>query len=165
MSNIFEDERNIDTLHGRYLTFSLGKDIYGIAIKYVVEIIGIQSITAVPEVPQYIKGVINLRGKIIPVIDVRMKFGKESIDYNDRTCIIVIEIGDVTVGLIVDKVDEVLTAEDQDVALPPANRSGFENRYIMGIIKTGVKKQMLLECEKLVKGNIPDISLSQEIRL
>ena len=163
MSEIFEEERSIDTLQGRYLTFTLGEDIYGIAIKYVVEIIGIQSITAVPKVPHYIMGVINLRGKIIPVIDVRMKFGKEPIEYNDRTCIIVIEIGDVSLGLIVDRVDEVLTAEDEDIAAPPANRSGFDNRYIMGIVRIGTKKQLLLDCEKLVKGDMPGLESIEEI--
>ncbi|GHU50849.1 chemotaxis protein CheW [Clostridia bacterium] len=160
MTEIFDDEaRGEDTLQGRYLTFTLGDDIYGIAIKFVVEIIGIQSITIVPEVPQYIKGIINLRGKIIPVIDVRLKFGKEPEEYNDRTCIIVIEIGEVSVGLIVDKVDEVLTIEDQDIAAPPANRTGFENRYIMGIGKIGNDVQLLLDCEKLVKGEMSGLEM------
>ncbi|MDR0569630.1 MAG: chemotaxis protein CheW [Clostridiales Family XIII bacterium] len=153
MSDIFDEElKGEDTLQDRFLTFTLGEDVYGIAIKYVVEIIGIQSITVVPEVPHYIKGIINLRGKIIPVIDVRLKFGKEAIEYDDRTCIIVIEIGDVSVGLIVDKVDEVLTIEESDIAAPPANRSRFENRYIMGIGKINNNVQLLLDCEKLVKG-------------
>jgi purine-binding chemotaxis protein CheW len=165
MSEIFEEEREIDTLHDRYLTFTLGMDIYGIAIKYVVEIIGIQSITAVPKVPHYIMGVINLRGKVIPVIDVRLKFGKESTEYNDRTCVIVIEIGDVTLGLIVDRVDEVLTAEENDLAQPPANRSGFDNRYVMAIVKIGTKKQLLLDVEKLVKGDMPGLENIEEIAL
>jgi purine-binding chemotaxis protein CheW len=152
MAEVFEETiQEEDTLQGRFLTFSLGEDIYGIAIKYVVEIIGIQSITVVPEVPHYIKGIINLRGKVIPVIDVRLKFGKEPAEYNDRTCIIVIEIGDVSVGLIVDNVDEVLTIEEGDTAAPPANRTGFENRYIMGIGKIGNRIQLLLDCQKLLR--------------
>jgi purine-binding chemotaxis protein CheW len=150
---IKEEIQEEDTLRGRFLTFTLVEDVYGLPIEYVVEIIGIQSITIVPNVPAYIKGIINLRGKIIPVIDVRLKFGKEPAEYNDRTCVIVIEISDVSVGLIVDNVDEVLTIEDDNIAAPPANRMGFENRYIMGIGKINGKVQLLLDCEKLLLGD------------
>jgi purine-binding chemotaxis protein CheW len=150
---IKEEIQEEDTLRGRFLTFTLVDDVYGLPIEYVVEIIGIQSITIVPNAPQYIKGIINLRGKIIPVIDVRLKFSKEPAEYNDRTCVIVIEISDVSVGLIVDNVDEVLTIEDGNIAAPPANRMGFENRYIMGIGKINGKVQLLLDCEKLLLGD------------
>jgi len=98
-----------------------------------------------------VKGIINLRGKIIPVIDVRLKFGKPSIEYNDRTCIVVIDITEVSVGLIVDNVDEVLTIGDENIAAPPANKTGFENKYIKGIGKAGEIVQLLLDCEKLLK--------------
>ncbi|MGV8906016.1 MAG: chemotaxis protein CheW [Acetobacterium sp.] len=147
--NNFEE----DTQHGRFLTFSLEEEVFGIEIKYVTEIVGIQSITKVPEVPTYIKGIINLRGKIIPVIDVRLKFGKEAIEYNDRTCIIVIDIQDVSVGLIVDNVEEVLTIDDEAISPPPANKTGFENRFIKGIGMVGGKVQLLLECERLLKNS------------
>ena len=140
-----------DTQHGRFLTFTLDDEVYGIEIQHVTEIIGIQSITKVPEVPDYVKGIINLRGKIIPVIDVRLKFSKPAMEYDDRTCIVVIDINDVSVGLIVDNVDEVLTIDDEDIAAPPANKTGFENRYIKGIGKAGDKVQLLLDCEKLLK--------------
>ncbi|MGI6751258.1 MAG: chemotaxis protein CheW [Anaerovoracaceae bacterium] len=155
MSDIYEENAVMeeDTQHGRFLTFTLEEEIYGIEIKYVTEIIGIQSITKVPEVPDYVKGIINLRGKIIPVIDVRLKFGKEAIDYNDRTCVIVIDISDVSVGLIVDNVDEVLTIEDEDIAPPPANKTGFENKYIKGIGKAGNRVQLILDSEKILKGD------------
>lgn len=142
-----------DTQHGRFLTFTLEEVVYGIEITYVTEIIGIQSITKVPEVPNYVKGIINLRGKIIPVIDVRLKFGKEPMEYDDRTCIVVIDISEVSVGLIVDNVDEVLTIDDQDIAAPPENKTGFENRFIKGIGKAGDKVQLLLDCEKLLKAD------------
>ena len=153
MSEIYDENKSLeeDTQHGRFLTFTLEEEVYGIEIKYVTEIIGMQSITKVPEVPEYVKGIINLRGKIIPVIDVRIKFGKESMEYNDRTCIVVIDIIEVSVGLIVDNVDEVLTIDDQEIAAPPANKTGFENRYIKGIGKSGGKVQLLLDCEKLLK--------------
>lgn len=155
MSEVYDENKTFeeDTQHGRFLTFTLEDEVYGIEIKYVTEIIGIQSITKVPEVPIYVKGIINLRGKIIPVIDVRLKFGKEPMEYDDRTCIVVIDINEVSVGLIVDNVDEVLTIDDQDIAAPPANKTGFENRYIKGIGKAGEKVQLLLDCEKLLKND------------
>ncbi|NLM79860.1 MAG: purine-binding chemotaxis protein CheW, partial [Clostridiales bacterium] len=98
-----------DPQDGRYLTFSLDSECYGIEIKYVTEIIGIQPITEVPEMPEYIKGIINLRGRIIPVMDVRLRFKKPFREYDERTCIIVIEIRDIVLGLIIDRVSEVLT--------------------------------------------------------
>lgn len=144
-----EDEE--DTQRGRYLTFSLDSEVYGIEIRYVIEIIGIQPITQVPEVPLYVKGIINLRGKIIPVIDMRIKFKKEPLKYNDRTCIIVVDIQNMTVGLIVDNVSEVLTIEDENIVPPPDYKTGFRNRYIKGIGKAGDDVKLLLDCNKLLK--------------
>lgn len=159
MADIYTENMNFeeDTQKGRILTFTLDGDVYGIEIRYVTEIIGIQAITKVPEVPDYVKGIINLRGKIIPVIDVRLKFGKEAMEYTDRTCIIVIEIGELSVGLIVDNVDEVLTIEDDQIAAPPAAKTGFENRYIKGIGKVGEGIQLILDCEKLLKNEEIDV--------
>lgn len=159
MPEIYNEKNTMeeDTQHGRFLTFSLEDEIYGIEIKYVTEIIGIQTITRVPEVPDYVKGIINLRGKIIPVIDVRLKFGKEPMEYDDRTCIIVIDISEVSVGLIVDNVVEVLTIEDDDIAAPPASKTGFENRYIKGIGKAGEKVYLLLDCVKLLENDEMEI--------
>lgn len=113
-----EIEQEEDTQQDRYLTFSLGNQIFGIEIRYVTEIIGIQPITEVPEMPDYVKGIINLRGKIIPVIDVRLKFRKEPAEYNDRTCIIVIDIHEISIGLIVDNVAEVLTITEENIVPP-----------------------------------------------
>ncbi|MGI6734212.1 MAG: chemotaxis protein CheW [Anaerovoracaceae bacterium] len=159
MSDIHDENKKLgeETQQGRFLTFSLDDEVYGIEILYVTEIIGMQSITRVPEVPDYVKGIINLRGKIIPVIDVRLKFGREPIEYTERTCIIVIDIDDVSVGLIVDKVDEVLTIEEGGIAAPPASKTGFENRYIKGIGKSGGNVQLLLDCEKLLKNDEMEI--------
>jgi purine-binding chemotaxis protein CheW len=139
-----------DTQKGRFLTFSLGKESYGIEIKYVTEIIGIQPITEIPELPEYIRGIINLRGKIIPVMDVRLRFKKEPKEYNDRTCVIVIDIKDISIGLIVDSVSEVLTIPEQDIVEPPQMNKGFNNRYIKGIGKVGNDVKLLLDCEKLL---------------
>jgi purine-binding chemotaxis protein CheW len=143
-------EMEEDTQRGRFLTFSLGKETYGIEIKYVTEIIGIQAITELPELPEYIKGIINLRGKIIPVMDVRLRFRKNSRDYNDRTCIIVIDIMELSIGLIVDSVSEVLSIDDQDIVEPPQMNKGQHNKYIKNIGKVGNEVKLLLDCEKLL---------------
>jgi len=145
---MFEQEE--DTQKGRFLTFSLGKETYGIEIRYVTEIIGIQPITEVPELPEYIKGIINLRGKIIPVMDVRLRFKKEPREYNDRTCVIVVDIKDVSVGLIVDSVSEVLSIPEQDIVEPPQMSTGFSNRYIKNIGKVGNDVKLLIDCQKLL---------------
>lgn len=152
MAELMEEvaEMEEDTQNGRYLIFSLGKESYGIEIKYVTEIIGIQSITQIPELPEYIKGIINLRGKIIPVMDVRLRFKKEPRDYNDRTCVIVVDIRDMCIGLIVDSVSEVLSIPEQDTVIPPQMNTGLNNRYIKMIGKAGNDVKLLLDCEKLL---------------
>ena len=138
-----------DTQRGRYLTFNVGEEVFGIDIEYVTEIIGVQPVTQIPEIADYIKGVINLRGKIIPVIDVRLKFKKDAIEYDDRTCIIVVDTQEIIVGLIVDKVSEVMTIDDEDIAPPPSNKTGIRNRYIQGIGKIDGEVKLLLDCKKL----------------
>ena len=161
MAEVFEEglELEEDTQKGRFLTFALGNESYGIEIKYVTEIIGIQPITEMPELPEYVKGIINLRGKIIPVMDIRLRFKKEPKEYNDRTCVIVIDIKDVSIGLIVDTVAEVLTIPDQDIVSPPKMNKDFKNRYIKNIGKTGNDVKLLLDCERLLTENeIEDLS-------
>lgn len=145
-SNILEE----DTQNGRFLTFSLEDEMYGIEIKYVTEIIGMQPINKIPEVPDYVKGIINLRGKIIPVIDMRLKFGMEPIQYDDRTCIVVINISEVSIGLIVDNVDEVITIGEENISLPPSNKIGYDNKYIKGIGKFGDRVLLLLDSSKIL---------------
>lgn len=145
-----------DTLRGRFLTFQLDQETYGIEIKYVTEIIGIQPITKIPELPDYIKGIINLRGKIILVMDVRLRFRKPEVAYNDRTCIVVIDFDDVSIGLVVDHVSEVLTIQDDEIVLPPDLKSGG-NRYIKGIGKVNNEVKLLLDCDKLM--NEQDVAL------
>ena len=114
----------------------------------VIEIIGIQNITAVPEVPDYVQGIINLRGRIIPVVDMRLRFKKEFRAYGDRTCIIVIEVREVLIGLIVDGVAEVLDIPEENVVLPPQLKAS-QNKYIRGIGKTGEAVTLLLDWDKL----------------
>lgn len=152
-------EQEEDTQKGRFLTFSLGNETYGIEIKYVTEIIGMQAITEIPELPDYIKGIINLRGKIIPVMDVRLRFKKEPRPYNDRTCVIVVDIKDVSIGLIVDTVSEVLSIPEQDIVEPPKMNKGFNNKYIKRIGKVGNDVKLLLDCEKLLtEDDLEDLS-------
>lgn len=152
MENMYEEnlEFEEDTQKSRYLTFSIGKETYGVEIKYVIEIIGIQTITEIPELPEYIKGIINLRGKIIPVMDVRLRFKKEPIEYNDRTCVIIVDINGTSIGLIVDKVAEVIIIPDQDIVEPPQMNKGTKNRYIKNMGKVGDDVKLLLDCEKLL---------------
>ena len=154
MAGFLEDDNyeEEDTQRGRFLTFTIEDNIYGLPIRFVTEIIGVQEATKVPETPDYVKGIINLRGRIIPLVDVRLKFGKEEIPYTERTCIIVIDVNSVAVGLIVDRVDDVLTLEDHQIALPPSGGSlGFENRYIEGIGKVEDLVLLLLDAEKLLR--------------
>ncbi|MDF2843980.1 MAG: chemotaxis signal transduction protein [Herbinix sp.] len=147
-----EFEQEEDTQKGKYLTFSMGNETYGMEIRYVTEIIGIQPITEVPELPNYIRGIINLRGKIIAVMDVRLRFKKEYLEYNDRTCIVVIDTKDMLIGLIVDSVSEVLAiSEDEIVAPPDINKNS--QKYIKAIGKTGSEVKLLLDCEKLLSDN------------
>jgi purine-binding chemotaxis protein CheW len=139
-----------DTQKDRYLTFVIGRESYGIEVRYVTEITGIQSITEVPELPEYINGIINLRGQIIPVMDVRVRFKKERKEYTDRTCIIIVNIDHMQIGLIVDRVSEVITIPEEDIVEPPQGNIGAGCRYIKKIGKVGNDVNLLLDCKKLL---------------
>lgn len=147
---ITQEGQEEDTQRGKFLTFTIGNECFGIEIKYVTEIIGIQVITEVPELPEYIRGIINLRGNIIPVMDVRLRFKKPFREYNDRTCVIVINIWDVSVGLIVDSVSEVLSIPESEIVPPPDASTGFSNKYIKGIGKVENEVKLILACNKLL---------------
>ncbi len=155
MENLLQDivGNEEDTQKDKYLIFSIGREVYGIDIKYVIEIIGIEPITEVPELPDYIRGVINLRGKIIPVMDVRLKFKKEEKEYDDRTCIIVVEIDSICIGLIIDTVVEVANIEENNISEPPKTGSNRDNtnKYIKGIGKVQNEVRLLIDCSKLLK--------------
>ncbi|WP_270171240.1 chemotaxis protein CheW [Paenibacillus sp. SYP-B4298] len=138
-----------DAQKDQYLTFLLGSEQYGIDIAYVTEIIGIQAITEVPQLPEYIRGIMNLRGKIIPVMDVRLRFNKPFRAYNDRTCIIVVDIRELSIGLIVDGVVEVISILGDAIVPPPEMKQG-NSRYIRGIGKVGDEVKLLLDCDKLL---------------
>lgn len=142
-----------DSQKGKFMTFKTGKEYFGISISYVNEIIVMQPITAIPEVEDYIKGLINLRGKIIPVIDVRVRFKMEPKEYTDRTCIIVINVKSTVIGLIVEKIAEVDTITEDDIVPPPTlgRKENEHNKYVYGLARTGDTVKLLLDPEKLIK--------------
>lgn len=140
---------------GKYLTFSLGNESYGVAVLKIKEIIRMQKITPVPQTPDHVKGVINLRGKVIPVVDMRLKFGLGSDEVGERTCIVVVQIetpekGQTMVGLIVDAVEEVVTIDGADVEETPDLGSQFETHYILGIAKIKGEVKTLLDIDAVV---------------
>ena len=148
-------ESGVSGLEGKYLTFTLGNEEYGVGILKVREIIGLMEITAVPHTPPHTKGVINLRGRVIPVIELRLKFGMEKQEYNERTCIIVVEVqgknGSIQVGMLVDSVSEVLNITAQEIEPPPAfGSSDFEMEYILGMGKVKGKVKILLDIDCVV---------------
>ena len=146
-----ENVKDFSTEGGEALLFSIDDTVYGIEIKYINEIISIEQITIVPKVPDYIKGVINLRGKIVPIISVRRRFGKEEIPYDERTCIIVLEFDDGNfVGIIVDRVREVTIVKTEEICLPPDCKKVNANKYIKNIIESDGEIKQLLNCEKLI---------------
>ncbi len=144
------DEEMEDTQEDKYLTFVLNREEYGIEIKHVIEIIGIQNITSVPDMPHYIKGVINLRGKVIPVMDVRIRFNINEQAYNERTCIIVITVSEQLVGLIVDEVSEVLDIPKTNVEPSPKVNRGEGSKFVQGMGKVGDAVKILLNADKLL---------------
>lgn len=149
-SMMFTDQEDEDTLTNKYLIFHLDKQEYAIAIQYVVDIINVQPVTRVPSCPDYVRGITNLRGKVIPIIDVRLRFGKIQQDYDERTCIIVVELGGISVGMIVDSVSEVLTIESEDVSPPPSFSNNLDVRFIEGIGKAENGIKLILDCKTVL---------------
>lgn len=155
LSEVTEDTDIVSLAYegGKYVTFKTGNEYYGLKIQYVNEIVVLQEITEIPESEDYIKGLINLRGKVIPVIDVRLRFRKEPFEYNDRTCIIVINSESTVVGLIVEKIAEVVEIKSEDIIPAPklGNASAAQNKYVYAIGKVGDAVKLLLDPEKLIK--------------
>ena len=139
---------------GKYLTFTLAEEEYGIGILKIKEIIGMMPITSVPQTPEFVKGVINLRGKVIPVIDLRLRFGMGEIDYTERTCIIVVEIdsqaGTVLIGIVVDSVSEVLNVKGDDIADTPTFGANLNTEYILGMAKMEGGVKILLHIDQVL---------------
>ncbi len=158
-ASVSNDESNEK---GKYMTFKSGNEYFGLAIQYVNEIIQMQEITAIPETEDYIKGLINLRGKVVPVIDVRLRFKQEPLEYNDRTCIIVINVKSTVVGLIVEKIAEVVEINEDNILPPPKIGHGdkAQNKYVYGIGKVGNAVKFLLDPDKLL--NDEDLSVVEQ---
>ncbi len=139
---------------GKYLTFTLNEEEYGIGILKVKEIIGMMPITSVPRTPEFVKGVINLRGKVIPVMDLRLKFHMGEIPYTDRTCIIVVEIDSqdstVLIGIVVDAVSEVLNIVDNEIEAAPTFGSKLDTDYILGMAKMEGGVKILLDIDRVL---------------
>lgn len=142
---------------GKFLTFSMADEEYGIGILKIKEIIGMMPVTTVPQTPEFVKGVINLRGKVIPVIDLRLRFGMEAIDYTERTCIIVVEIestaGTVQIGVVVDAVSEVLNVNAEDVEETPTFGAKLNTDYILGMAKMEGGVKILLDIDKVLSSD------------
>ena len=141
---------------GKYLTFALANEEYGLEILKVREIIGYMEVTAVPQTPHYVRGVINLRGQVIPVVDLRAKFGMETTDVTEETCIIVVEIarGDETfsTGIVVDHVQEVLDIEGQSIEETPEFGAAVNTDFVLGMGKIGDSVKILLDIDKVMAG-------------
>jgi purine-binding chemotaxis protein CheW len=139
---------------GKYLTFTLADEEYGIGILKIKEIIGMMPVTTVPQTPDFVKGVINLRGKVIPVMDLRLRFGMEAIDYTERTCIIVVEIegdsGTIMIGIVVDSVSEVLNIKGEDIEDTPTFGTKLNTDYILGMAKTENSVKILLDIDRVL---------------
>lgn len=143
------DQTQVVAHGGKYLTFGLADEEYGLDTQKVREIIGILDIAAVPQVPSYVKGAINLRGKVIPVIDLRLKLGLEPAGYTDETCIIVVDAGTPT-GVIVDSVQEVVDIAGSQIGPPPSVGAAADNGFVVGLGKVRDDVKMLLDIDKVL---------------
>ncbi len=148
---------SINTLtdrEGKYLTFSLADEEYGIGILKIKEIIGMMPVTSVPQTPEFVKGVINLRGKVIPVVDLRLRFKIEAMAYTDRTCIIVVELGggnvDIVIGIVVDSVSEVLNIKNENIEDTPTFGKTLDTDYILGMAKMEGTVKILLDIDEVL---------------
>ena len=155
MSPVDETNNTVapDDLSGRYLSFYIGDIIYSLPLNHVIEIIGIQNITHIPNVPHYIKGIINLRGKIVPISDVRLKLGLEERPYDDKTCIVIVLINDMNVGVIVDSVAEVVSLDRSNMAPPPASEKRMGDSYLDSISTVNDKVIMNIDCVKFFQAD------------
>ena len=148
-----EETRKKEVLGGKFLTFFLAGEEYGIEILRVQEIIGIMPVTCVPGTPDYICGIINLRGKIIPIVDIRKKFGMEAKEYNSETCIIVVNVQGMEAGAVVDRVSEVIYIADEDIEPAPSFGKDVNIDFILGIGKSQSKVKILLDIDRVVSSD------------
>ena len=146
-----EDDEDVDNQSNKYLMFKLGDEEYGIDITRITAIEELPQITAIPDMPNFVKGVINLRGKVIPAVDLRLRFGLEEREYDDRTCIVIVSVNESTIGLIVDIVSEVHEISKNDIGPPPSFKSSSgKEQYIDGLAKKGEEVKIILDVEKII---------------
>jgi len=156
-----EDDEDVDNQSNKYLMFALGSEEYGIDIARITAIEELQQITAIPDMPGFVKGVINLRGKVIPAVDLRLRFGLEEREYDDRTCIVIVSVNESTIGLIVDIVSEVHEIRVTDIGPPPSfESSSVKEQYIAGLAKRGEEVKIILDVEKIIS-NKDNLRLKQ----
>ena len=145
---------NMAELAGKYLTFVLANEEYGIEILHAQEIIGMVPVTPVPRTPAFVRGVINLRGKVIPTVDLRRKFGMDTVEDTERTCIVVVQVEGrgqkMTIGFVVDEVSEVLDIAAEDIEAPPSFGAGLDTSYILGMAKTKDSVKILIDIDKVL---------------
>lgn len=151
-SALIDQHAGMQNVGGKYLTFRLADEEYGLQILKVREINGIMDITAVPRMPRFMKGVINLRGKVIPVIDLRLKFNLSEAEYTEQTCIIVVDVGR-NIGIIVDTVSEVLDISGDNIEPPPALESNAKEHFILGMGKVGDEVKILLNIDHVLSAD------------
>ena len=149
------------TLEGKFLTFVLSNEEYGIEILKVREIIGLMDITSVPQTPDYMKGVINLRGKVIPVIDLRMKFSMPEEEHTQETCVIVVEVNSTSIGLIVDSVSEVADIGSGEIENAPKFGQGIDTSFIMGLGKVKDKIIIMLDIDEVLSSD--ELEMAEEL--
>ncbi len=155
------EKKKRSALDGKFLTFVLAGEIYGIEILKAREIIGLMDITTVPQTPDYMKGVINLRGKVIPVIDLRMKFSMQEDEHTKETCVIVVEVNGTSIGLIVDSVSEVADIDGAEIEDAPNFGQGIDSSFIMGLGKVKDKIIILLDIETVL--SIEELKMAEEL--
>jgi len=164
IDGLIDDEEDGDSQRGKYLIFKLGPEEYGIDISKVQGIEEIQKITHVPDMPSYVKGVVNLRGDVFPVIDMRSRFGMEFRDYDDRTCLILVNVQNRRIGCIVDTVTVVSDVDDSNIEPPPTFKDkGDADRFISGLAKIGDEVKILVDTDMLIGDEVLSINKEEEV--
>ncbi|MGD9546879.1 MAG: chemotaxis protein CheW [Candidatus Krumholzibacteriia bacterium] len=151
MAHSNQDRADIQLKAGKFLTFQLDGGFYGLEILKIREIMGLITVTSVPRTPPHVKGVINLRGKVVPVIDLRLKFGMDEVPPTEETCIIVAHVGDKEIGILVDQVSEVLDIDAGQIEPPPEFGPQVDTEFILGMGKNGEKVTILLDIDRVLE--------------
>jgi purine-binding chemotaxis protein CheW len=146
----FYDDDDEDYIKDRYLSFHIREEEYCIEIIYVTEIVGLQKITEVPDMPDFVRGVINLRGQVVPVVDLRLRFNLPEKEYTDRTCVIIINLESTVIGLVVDSVEDVSYIAPEEVSPPPAVSSSGSSRFIKGLGRAGDDVKIILNVTRIL---------------